>query len=180
MFKIKANERNEGLQLQSRKSNTMLKDQKEVHPQEKNQPKSKKKNWMQNVLKDLNFFNTSSFSGPKENKVKQKKIKQKKDVLNCGQCDYKTKKEATLKNHITTNHKDHIYKEFYGKYLSFMKSLNHIAKNHHKETVEELFIKDLDEKNTENEQVDKDKEVVISESMLDDILLEWYLKGSNG
>ena len=54
-----------------------------------------------------------------------------------------------------------------------MKSLNHIAKHHHKETVEEPFIKDLDEKDTENEQVDKDKEVVMSESMLDDILLEW-------
>ena len=31
-----------------------------------------------------------------------------------------------------------------------------------------------------NGQVDKDKEVVMSESMLDDILLEWYFKGSLG
>ena len=44
----------------------------------------------------------------------------------------------------------------------------------HKEIVEETVIKDLDKNDTENEQVDKDKELVMSESMLDDILLEGY------
>ena len=53
-----------------------------------------------------------------------------------------------------------------------MKLLNHIAKHHHKETVEETVIKDLDRNDTENEQVEKDKELVMSESMLDDYLLE--------
>ena len=55
-----------------------------------------------------------------------------------------------------------------------MKLLNHIAKHHHKETSEETVIKDLDKNDTENEQVDKDKEGLMSESMLDDILLEGY------
>ena len=113
-------------------------------------------------LKDSNIFNPSIFSSPKENKDKQKRIKPNEDVFNCGQCDYKSKKEATLKKHITTNHEDHICKECNEKCSSFMKLLNHIAKHHHKEIVEETAIKDLDKNDTENEQVDKDKELVMS------------------
>ena len=86
----------------------------------------------------------------------------------------KQNKKATLKKHITTNHEDHICKECNEKCSSFMKLLNHIAQHHHKETFEETVIKDLDKNDIENEQVDKDKEVVMLESMLDDILLEGY------
>ena len=82
----------------------------------------------------------------------QKKIKPKEDVFICGLCDYKTKKEATLKKQITTNHEDNICKECKEKCPSFMKLLNHIVKHHHKETVKETVIKDFVKKDTENEQ----------------------------
>ena len=94
VFKIKENERKEGQKLKSRNSNTTAKDRKEVHPQEKNQPKSKKENGNPDDLKDSNIFNPSIFSSPKENKDKQKEVKPKEDVLNCGHCDYKTKQKS--------------------------------------------------------------------------------------
>ena len=93
----------------------------------------------------------------------------KEGAFNYGQCDYKTKKKATIKKHISTNHEDYLCKECNEKLPSFMKLLNHKAKHHHEETVEKTGLKDLDKNDTE-----KDKEVVLSESMLDNVLLEGY------
>ena len=59
-----------------------------------------------------------------------------------------------------------------------MELLKHIAKQHsldqcqEKESVEETGIKDLNEKDTEKEE--KDKDILLSESMLDDVLLKGY------
>ena len=61
-----------------------------------------------------------------------------------------------------------------------MELLKHIAKQHspdqcqEKESVEETGIKDLNEKDTEKEFVENDKDILLSESMLDDVLLKGY------
>ena len=51
-----------------------------------------------------------------------------------------------------------------------------IQKDKHtqKDSVKEKVMKDLDKKDTDNENIEKDKGVTLSESMLDDILLEGY------
>ena len=103
----------------------------------------------------INFKPLSS-SSPKVKKDKQEIRKVKDDIFKCSMCDYQSKKEATLKEHIKINHEDYVCKECNEKLSSFMKLLNHIAKNHPKETVEEKEIKDSGEKDAENKDVEKD------------------------
>ena len=66
----------------------------------------------------------------KETKEK-KPIKNKEETFFCyNECDYKSKKEATLRIHNVTKHKDHICKECQYELPSFMELLRHIAQHH--------------------------------------------------
>ena len=81
---------------------------------------------------------------------------------------------------MVTKHEEHQCKECKEKLPTFMELLKHIAKQHspdqceEKESVEETGIKDLNEKDTEKEFVENDKDILLSESMLDDVLLKGY------
>ena len=78
--------------------------------------------------------------------MKTNKIKE--GVYICNICDYKVKKEETLKKHMATQHEDHTCKECKHKLPSFMELLKHIAEKHSKDTGEEKGEKDKDEENT--------------------------------
>ena len=147
-------------------------------------------------ISEENSFNPTSSSSPKlkdtspEQKVKIKKVKKSEkneDVYSCTKCEYEAKKEAILQKHIITKHEVHTYKECQEKLSSFMELLKHVAKYHSKEPKEEKDIKHKGEKDnqnehvketgiksTENENVEKDNGSALSESMLDDALLEGY------
>ena len=144
-------------------------------------------------------FNTNDIkdtcSTPKEEKEEDLKVQNKEGLLSCTLCKYTCKKETSIKKHMVTKHDEHQCKECKEKLPTFMELLKHIAKQHspdqgeekenpskddeihkyhHEESVEETGIKDLNEKDTDNEYVENDKEIVLSESMLDDVLLKGY------
>ena len=119
---------------------------------------------------------------------KDSKKSQKKD-FKCEKCDYVCQKLTTLKKHVNTKHTEQNCKVCHTEFKTSMELINHVAKEHHQEEEEEWHVKfhstpkadeeekglkHVDKKNTDNEQVVKEKEVVVSESMLDDILLEGY------
>ena len=70
-------------------------------------------------------------------KTKKKKELVKNDVeaelLKCKACDYKTKKESTLKKHMIAKHEDHECKDCKEKLPTFMELMKHVAKLHIKE-----------------------------------------------
>ena len=105
-------------------------------------------------LSDENCFNPSSCSSPKVKSDKTKKVEKKEEFFKCEKCDYKVKKEATLKKHIITKHEVNVCKECNEKVSTFMELLKHVAKNHTKETVEETQFKEPDEKGFENKDVE--------------------------
>ena len=70
-------------------------------------------------------------------KDKEKKSETKEVLFNCKICNYKVKKEDTLKKHMVTQHQDHTCKECKHKLPSFMELLKHIAEQHNKEAGEE-------------------------------------------
>ena len=111
-------------------------------------------------LSDQNCFNPSSCSSPKVKSDKTKKGEKKEEFFKCEKCDYKVRKEATLKKHIITKHEVHVCKECNEKVSTFMELLKHVAKNHTKETVEETEFKEPEEKDFKN----KDVEVVQDEN----------------
>ena len=121
-------------------------------------------------------------STPEVKKDRVEKYKTKGDLLNCEMCNYTCKKESSLKNHVLNKHDTHECKECKVKLPSFMKLLKHIAEHHYKEeeNVQDEQAEDYEaikihkQGYHENEHVAKEKEVEVSESMLDDILLEGY------
>ena len=137
---------------------------------------------------EKNGFNPSSCSSPKVKSDKTNKAESKKDLFKCEKCDYKVKKEDTLKKHMITKHDGHVCKECNKNMSSFMELLKHVAKMHTKETVEGTdqtesekkvvevvqYVEVTGMKDTEYENVEKDNKVTLSESMLDTILLEGY------
>ena len=110
-------------------------------------------------------------SQPYLTKDKVKKSEIQEDLLSCNKCDYKAKKEANLKKHMISQH------ECKENLPSFMDLLKHVAKHHDKETievkdVEQAGITDIQNENiNEEEQVEKDKSFVFSESKLDQFIL---------
>ena len=124
----------------------------------------------------------------KQNDSKDSKKSQKKD-FKCEKCDYVCQKLTTLKKHVNTKHTEQNCKVCHTEFKTSMELINHVAKEHHQEEEEEWHVKFhstpkadeeekglklVDKENTDNEQVVKEKEDVVSESMLDDILLEGY------
>ena len=130
----------------------------------------------------------------------KKKSEIKEVFFTCDNCDFKCKKEEHIKKHKITKHENHVCKVCKDKFMSFMELLKHVAKHHSqgkdqemklqgeenteneaekedvqkdkyqcKESIEEEEVKD-----TEKENVEKDIGMALSESMLDDILLEGY------
>ena len=70
-------------------------------------------------------------------KTKKKKELVENDVeeefLKCKTCDYKTKKESTLKKHMIAKHEDHECNECKERFQNFMELMKHEAKLHIKE-----------------------------------------------
>ena len=109
---------------------------------------------------DKNCFNPKISSIPKD-KTKCSQQTVKKDVgkkeeckevqFKCKLCDYKLKKEATLKKHMITKHQDHVCKECQKKLPSFMDLLKHVSTHHVKEPSEEVEVKGLVDKDFKNE-----------------------------
>ena len=65
-------------------------------------------------------FNPTSSSSPKDKDTNKEQEDETDKVMNnemkenlysCTKCDYKVKKEATLKRHIITKHEEHVCKE---------------------------------------------------------------------
>ena len=119
-------------------------------------------------MSEQNCFNPNISSSPKvKNTILNKTIKRDKeqkselteDLYSCSMCEYKAKKEATLKKHIITKHKDHVCKECNDKLSSFMELLKHVAKYHSKESVEEVEIKGEKEKDDQKDLVEKEDQV---------------------
>ena len=94
----------------------------------------------------------------------------KQDFLLCDKCNYKYKKEVSLEKHMVTKHE---YKECNSKFSSFMELLKHIAKDHFRNSKEEMDgkVQSEDFMDEDKKEVnEKDKQFVFSESMLDKFL----------
>ena len=124
---------------ESKKKNSMNKDVKEPSNHERVREKVTEEG---TEIIDKISFNPESCSSPKEKitsskkKVEKDKVKtnESKEVLyTCNMCDYKVKKEDTLKKHMITKHQDHVCKECNKNLPSFMDLLKHVAKEHAKE-----------------------------------------------
>ena len=63
-------------------------------------------------------------------KSQLKRLVIKKGVICCGLCNYKCKKEMTLKKHMVTNHDNHTCKEWFENLPTFIVLLKHVAKHH--------------------------------------------------
>ena len=76
----------------------------------------------------------------------------KEDMLYCKECNYKCKKELSLKKHMVTKYESHKCKE---ELPTFMELLKHVAKHHQKdkekEDIKDSSQKDVENKHTENE-----------------------------
>ena len=110
------------------------------------------------------FNPTSSFS-PKDkdtNKEQEDEIdkvmnnEMKENLYSCTKCDFKVKKEATLKRHTITKHEEHVCKECKEKCSNFMELLKHIAKYHTEEPLEETEINNKGENGAVEEEVKVD------------------------
>ena len=102
-------------------------------------------------------------STPKVKKEKAKKVESIEESIPFTKCNYKCKKQSSLKKHMLTKHNDHECKECQKKFPSLIKLLKHVASNHHKdeEKVKERIYK------VDSEAVDNDEEkksFVFSES----------------
>jgi hypothetical protein len=123
-------------------------------------------------------FNPKSSSSPKEKKNhpknEVKKIKSIEDLYKCTKCEYRCKKEATLKKHMLTQHQDHACKECKEIFSSFMELLKHVADQHFKEQNEVENIEahgEVSEIEKDIKEGGKDQPFVFSESMLDEFLV---------
>ena len=59
-----------------------------------------------------------------------KSIESNKDKFKCDKCDYKCKKEVTLKKHMNIKHDDQQCKVYSKTFVSTIDLLQHIAKEH--------------------------------------------------
>ena len=92
-------------------------------------------------------------STPKE-KEKAKKVETIEESILCTKCNYKCKKQSSLKKHMLTKHNDHVCKECQEKFQSLIEILKHVASHHHKdeEKVKERIHK------VDSDAVDNDEE----------------------
>ena len=103
---------------------------------EQNIDKSQEKNYIKKYEKDQG-----------ESKTKSEPILER--MFNCDQCDYKCKKETTLKKHIHTKHTQHICKRCNGKFKTSMELVMHVATEHNGNTRNETTEpKDQTQENT--------------------------------
>ena len=137
---------------------------------------------IENSGSNMNSFDDSEIklkcSTPKESQNKVKKTCSKDDLISCGQCNYKCKKEKTLQKHIVTKHEEHQCKECKEKLPSFMDLLKHVSKHHFKDEDEkklnaeqdELFDNMLLNGLDDNKEYVKASSFVFRESMLDEFV----------
>ena len=138
-----------------------------------------KKETDQEENKENCFTRESSFnhkdirsSTPKDLKEKVKD-KSEEDLIKCKECKYKCKKEATLQNHMITNHSHHECKECHQNMPSVMELLKHVAKHHCKEQNDKNDEKFKDDVSVQSENKDEEpKQNHEEDALLDDLLLK--------
>jgi hypothetical protein len=97
-------------------------------------------------------------STPKVMKEKEKTDNSEEDMLYCKDCNYKCKKELSLKKHMVTKHESHKCKECKQELSTFMELLKHVARHHEKDKEKEDF-KDSAEKDVENKHAKSENKV---------------------
>ena len=139
----------------------VLSQEKEIEAM-KNNIKTNKNEVNENCLQKESSFNISdikhSSSTPKVLKDKGETETSEEDMLNCKECNYKCKKEQSLKKHMTTKHESHKCKECNEELSTFMELLQHVAKHHSKDK-EEKEINSLVEKDVEKTHSQGEKNV---------------------
>ena len=140
----------------------------------KNKKETDQEDNKENCFRKENAFNHEYIKSSTPKEVKDKvKDKCKDDIINCKECSYKCKREATLKKHMTTNHSHHTCKECKESLPSVMELLKHISKHHSKEqsdTNDKSFKEDLSiQKENEEEDPQQSSE---EDALVDDLLLK--------
>ena len=129
----------------------------------KNNIKINKNKVNKNCLQKERSFNISdikhSSSTPKVLKEKGETEGGEEDLFNCKECNYKCKKEQSLKKHMITKHESHKCKECKEELFTFMELLQHVAKDHSKDK-EEKEIKYPGEKDVENKHTQNENKVI--------------------
>ena len=137
------------------------------------------------IIKDAQQDQVTTERVKKLKAVKRKddriKTKDGKDSYKCEVCDYTCKKFETLNKHRNTKHTGHACKVCGKNLINSMELLQHVAIEHNEEDeILNNFISmengkadthgDRRNKDIENEHLEKEKEFVFSESMLDEFL----------
>ena len=123
---------------------------------------------------DSDFKCSSPVSGQNKTTVVEHKSKDSNKVhFKCDKCDYNCKKEVTLKRHIDTKHEVQQCKVCSKKLVSTIELLQHIAQEHsiNKDTTELQDPKEVMMTKKKEDDKEKDKSFVFSESMFFDEFL---------